>query len=190
MTCRSGTSAPRSDRQGQFVERDCHPPARWFSDRQLIVSAPNVLDESMPRNNHPGATVLFEPAHRPQPCLQPTVICFDTVVAIPIGVMPRHRQQVIEHRRIRRCPVGCDLYRRDPRRADGVLEEPAGRRGVSPCGDQHVDDLPELVDRSVDVPPVTSHFTYVSSTCQRSPTACRQGRAASASSGVKRSTHR
>jgi hypothetical protein len=33
-------------------------------------------------------------------------------------------------------------------------------------------------------------FRYVSSTNQRSPGACRQGRAASISSGVNRSTHR
>jgi hypothetical protein len=32
------------DRHGEFVERDGHPPARWLSDRQLIVPAPNVLD--------------------------------------------------------------------------------------------------------------------------------------------------
>jgi hypothetical protein len=37
-----------------------------------------------------------------------------------------------------------------------VLEEPAGRRGVSPYGDEHVDDLPELVDRPVHVPPLPS----------------------------------
>jgi hypothetical protein len=37
---------------------------------------------------------------------------------------------------------------------------------------------------------VTVTFTSVSSTCQRSPTAWRQGRAASVSSGVKRSTQR
>jgi hypothetical protein len=35
---------PRSDHQGQFLERDGHPPSLWLFDRQLIVAAPNVLD--------------------------------------------------------------------------------------------------------------------------------------------------
>jgi hypothetical protein len=50
--CRVGTGhgklnrdlRPGLDRHGEFVERDGHPPARWLSDRQLIVPAPNVLD--------------------------------------------------------------------------------------------------------------------------------------------------
>ena len=33
-------------------------------------------------------------------------------------------------------------------------EEPAGGRGISPSGDEHVDDLAELVDRAVDVAPL------------------------------------
>jgi hypothetical protein len=43
--------------------------------------------------------------------------------------------------------------RRDPRRADGPLEEPAGSRRVPPLRDEYVDDLPELVDRTVDIAP-------------------------------------
>jgi hypothetical protein len=34
-----------------------------------------------------------------------------------------------------------------------MLEEPARRPGVTLPGDEHVDDLPELVNRAVDVPP-------------------------------------
>jgi hypothetical protein len=30
------------------------PAGRWLSDRQLIVAAPNILDEGMPRDDHPG----------------------------------------------------------------------------------------------------------------------------------------
>jgi hypothetical protein len=72
--------------------------------------------------------------------------------------MKRRRQQVIENRRMRGCPVGCDLYQRDPRRADGPLEEPARRHRVPPWRDEHVDDLAELVDGPVDVAPLPSNL--------------------------------
>jgi hypothetical protein len=56
-----------------------------------------------------------------------------------------------------RCPIGGDLGGPDLGRADGPLEEPVGGRGISPSGEEHVDDLPELVDRSIDVAPLPSH---------------------------------
>jgi hypothetical protein len=54
-------------------------------------------------------------------------------------------------------PVGghLDRRRRVPQRTG---EEPPGCRGVPVLGEQHVDDLPELVDRPVRVPPATSHL--------------------------------
>jgi hypothetical protein len=70
------------------------------------------------------------------------------------------------------------------------FEEPVSRHGVTPRGDQHINDLPELVDRSVHVPPSPGDFHVGLVHEQRSPTACRQGRAASASSGVNRCTQR
>jgi hypothetical protein len=36
------------------------------------------------------------------------------------------------------------------------LEEPSGTVGVTVSGDEHVDDLPVLVNRPVHVPPVTA----------------------------------
>jgi hypothetical protein len=39
-------------------------------------------------------------------------------------------------------------------RANGLLEEPTGGRCVAPPGDEHVDDLAELVDGAVHVPPL------------------------------------
>jgi hypothetical protein len=49
--------------------------------------------------------------------------------------------------------VGDDLDRGDLRRAERPLEEPAGSGRIAPWGDEHVDDLAELVDGSVDVAP-------------------------------------
>jgi transposase IS116/IS110/IS902 family protein len=54
---------------------------------------------------------------------------------------------------VRRRSVGDHLNGRHLGRADGLLEEPAGGLGVSVSGDEHVDDLAELVDRAVDIAP-------------------------------------
>jgi hypothetical protein len=77
------------------------------------------------------------------------VICLDPVVGVSVGAVPCRWQQPLQHQRIHRRPVGDDLGGPDLGRADGPLEEPVGGRGISPSGDEHVDDLPELVDRSV-----------------------------------------
>jgi hypothetical protein len=60
---------------------------------------------------------------------------------------------VVQHDRVGARVVGDDLDRGDLRRAEGPLEEPAGSGRVAPWGDEHADDLAELVDRSVDVAP-------------------------------------
>ena len=51
-----------------------------------------------------------------------------------------------------------------------AAKEPTGRPQTTPWRDQHVDDPPELIDRTVDVAHRPATFTLVSSTCQRSPT--------------------
>jgi hypothetical protein len=101
----------------------------------------------MPGDHDPGAAVLLEPAHRTQPRLQPAVVTLDVVVGIPIGAMPSRRQQLLEHRRVHRRMVGDDLNGRDLGRADGPLEETAGRPPVTLGGDKDIDDLAELMAR-------------------------------------------
>ena len=61
MACCSRGLGPGSDRQGQFVERDGQPPARWLFDCQLIVFAPNILNEGMARDDHPGLRSCLSP---------------------------------------------------------------------------------------------------------------------------------
>jgi hypothetical protein len=46
-----------SDGHGQLVERNRHTPIRRLLNGQLVVSAPNVLDERMPGDDDSGATV-------------------------------------------------------------------------------------------------------------------------------------
>src|SRR5215216_8093316 len=61
--------AQGSDGQREFVERDRHPLVHWLLAREVVVPTSQVLHEAMPNDDHPGATVLLEPAHRPQPRL-------------------------------------------------------------------------------------------------------------------------
>jgi hypothetical protein len=97
----------------------------------------------------------FQSAHRPQPSLQPAVIRLDPVVAVSLGDVPRCRQQFVQHAKVGRRLVGGDLERpRDLLQRPG--EEPASRRRIPLLAGQHVDDLPELVDRPVQVAPPTA----------------------------------
>ena len=67
--------------------------------------------------------------------------------------MPGRRQQLVQYNRVGRRLIGDHLDGSDLGRADGPLQEPVGGRGISPSGDEHVDDLAELVDRAEDVAP-------------------------------------
>ena len=80
--------AEGSDRQGKLVEGDRQAPSHRLLDRELVVASSQMLHEAMPGNHDPRAAVLLELAHGTQPRLQPAVICFETVVAGPIGAMP------------------------------------------------------------------------------------------------------
>jgi len=81
------------------------------------------------------------------------MIGLDSVVGVLIGAVPGRRQQLLEHRRVRRGPVGDHLDRHHLRRADRPLEEPTSGRRIPPHGEEHIDDLAELIDRSIHIPP-------------------------------------
>ncbi len=117
------------------------------------------------------------------------MIGFDGIIRVLLGDVAGGGQQLIEHARIRGSPVGAYLGR-----AWAVLkrasEKPASSREVPLLCDEDVDDLANWSIaryRYIHRPAI---FTYVSSTNHRSPGACRQGRAASISSGANRCTQR
>jgi len=82
-----------SDRQDQFVECDRHSPVGGRFNRQLEVSAAKVMYEGVSSDDHSGTAVLFEPAHRIQPRLQPPMVALDPIVGVPVDAMPGRRQQ-------------------------------------------------------------------------------------------------
>jgi hypothetical protein len=70
------------------------------------------------------------------------------------------------------------------------MEEPARRVAVPPGGGADADDLPDLVDRPVQVDPPTGDLDLGLVYMPAVADPCRPNRAASASSGVNRSTQR
>jgi hypothetical protein len=83
------------------------------------------------------------------------VISFPTVVRILLEDMSRSRDEVVDHPRVHRCPVGADLDRRRSRLERAGEERPRSR-SVSALADQDVDDLTVLVDRAVQLGPAPS----------------------------------
>jgi hypothetical protein len=113
-----------------------HTPGDRLVDRELVVSASQGLDEGMPGDHDAGAAFLFEPSHRPQPCLQAAVTGLDSVVGIPLGAVPGRLEQVVQHRQVGQGSVGDDLDRGDLGRPDGPFEEAAGS-GCVPTWDMN-----------------------------------------------------
>jgi hypothetical protein len=125
--------------------------------RPFVVTAVKVLDERVPSDHDASVAVLLEAAHRSQPRLQPAVVALDPVVGMAVGATPCEWQQLLQYRWVHQRPIGGDLGGPALGRADSPLEEPAGSRASRPSGDEHVDELAELVDRSIDKAPLPSH---------------------------------
>jgi hypothetical protein len=61
------------------------------------MAAADVLDERVSGGDYLYAAELFEPAHRLQSGLQPSVIGFNRVVSVLLGDMTGGRRQLFEH---------------------------------------------------------------------------------------------
>jgi hypothetical protein len=81
------------------------------------------------------------------------VIGFDGIIGVLLHDMARRGQQLIDHSRVGRRLIGADLARA---RAllQGTGEKPASGPQVPLPGDQHVDDLSTLVNRTVQIQPL------------------------------------
>src|SRR4029450_12534850 len=111
------------------------------------------------------------------------MVSLDQVVGVPIGAMPGRRQQLVQHDRGGRGLIGDPLDGSDLMHAGGLFEEPAGGPEVAPRGDDHVDDLAELVDRTIDVAPPAGdldigliHLPAISNTMSARPSGLGQQR--------------
>jgi len=80
------------------------------------------------------------------------MVGFDSVVTVLLGHVRGCRDQVGQHPQVGAGLVGGHLDRHRPVE-EGAGEEAVGGGGVPLFRQQHVDDLPVLVDRPVQVPP-------------------------------------
>ena len=86
-----------SDRVGQFAERR-GDPQRWAGvDSKVVVAAAQILDEGVPGDHHLCGAIRLESPHRSQPALELTVIGFYRIVGVLLDVVPRGRDQLVEH---------------------------------------------------------------------------------------------
>jgi hypothetical protein len=118
------------------------------------------------------------------------VVSLDPVVGMAFDVVPRRRDRLVEPGRVHQGRVGDDLGGCHLQGGQRPAEAPTRCHSVPAGRDGHVDDLPVLIHARYTYRQTPFTLTYVSSTNHLSPGACRQNLAASASSGVKRCTHR
>ena len=85
------------------------------------------------------------------------MVCLDRVVAVLLGDVTGGGQQLLEHPRVGRRPVGGH-FGRCWAVLQGTGEEPAGGVQNPFLGDEDVDDLTELVDRPIQIDPSPGDF--------------------------------
>lgn len=78
---------------------------------EFVVAAADVLDEFMSCADYASRAEPFEATHGPEPGLEPSMIWLDRIIPVLLQDMARGQQQLIEHPRISRCPVGAHLAR-------------------------------------------------------------------------------
>ena len=85
------------------------------------------------------------------------MIGLDRIIGVLLDDMACSRQHLIEHPRVGGRPVGGHLSRS---RAvfESTAEKAASGSQIPFFGDQNVDDLPELIDRSVQIDPPSGDF--------------------------------
>jgi hypothetical protein len=99
-----------SDRQSGFGE-GCLETQLWRGvGGEFVVASAEVLDESVTAGAHGGGPKTFQSAHRRKSGLLPTMIGFDTVIAVPLGDV-RGRHEVIDDPQVWGGLVGGDFDR-------------------------------------------------------------------------------
>ena len=80
-------------------------------DAEFIVAAPNVLHERVTSRDYTCCVVALEASHRAEPRLESSVVGYDPIVRVLVGVVERGRHQLIND--LQQCPrpIGHDLSR-------------------------------------------------------------------------------
>jgi hypothetical protein len=75
---------------------------------EFVVAAADVLDECVSRADHAGRAEPLRPRIGRSRDLS-SMIGLDQIIRVLLHDMARRRQQLIEHPRVGRCPVGAHL---------------------------------------------------------------------------------
>jgi len=86
------------------------------------------------------------------------VVSFHPVISVDLRTVPSSRGHLLQNTRVDRRLIGGDLHRNNFRGGQRSGKEISGRSTIPTQGDIHVDDLPELINRPVDVASPTGHF--------------------------------
>jgi len=148
----SGGLAAWSDRQGQFGERGGEAVVGFGVSGEFVVAAAKVLGACVSGGDHLGGAQAFQPAHRPQPGLEPAPDRLRSCCSHTERRGGGRRGAVRPGPAGRPRPGPWSLDRAASRR-QRPGEEPTGGGQVPLLAGQHVDDLPELVDRPIQVAP-------------------------------------
>jgi hypothetical protein len=89
-----------SDHEREFVEGDAEPVTVRGLGGDVVVAAAQVLHEGVSRGENPARAVTLQPAHRPQPCFQPPVVCPGRIVRMSFDGMQGRRHEFVEHPRV------------------------------------------------------------------------------------------
>jgi hypothetical protein len=95
----------------------------------------------------------FQAEHRPEPGLQPSVVCLDRDVRVLPDDVRRRGDQLVKHPQVDRRAVDRDLGRERPG-AQRPGEEAPRSRQVTPRRQQNIYDLAILIDRPVEIGPL------------------------------------
>src|SRR5918998_4659727 len=103
-----------SDRHDQLVEGSRDPQVYCVLGSKFVVAAADVLDEGVSGGDYSCAAEAFEPAHRSQSGLQPSVIGFNRVISVLLGDMAGGGHHLVEDPPGERRQVRAELKGRGP----------------------------------------------------------------------------
>ncbi|WP_425413164.1 hypothetical protein [Micromonospora matsumotoense] len=113
-----GHAEPRqrywSDRSGEFGEHGGHPQRGPDVSGAFVVPASEVLHEGMAGDDRLGGAVGTKSAHRSEPVLELAVISLDRTVRVPLDVVPRRRDQAVQHPDVDGAASVTTSHRRSP----------------------------------------------------------------------------
>lgn len=100
-----------SDGSSEFGERCGDAPMGSGVATEFVVAAANVLHQRVALHDHLRGSAALEASHRSQPRFELCMVRFDSIVRVPLGVVERGRNQLIDDPQQGPRPIGHNLDR-------------------------------------------------------------------------------